>query len=77
MARSNSSQVKTAGIAAMDKPQVLWVVVVVESGVPVLVEAHPDVKTAKGRERFFRKSMRKDYDEVGVFEVEVGSESSA
>ena len=58
------------------KPPVVWIVVLVKSGIPILAEAHPDQKTAKKREQFFRKDINEDYDEVGVFEVEIGSQSS-
>ena len=48
----------------------------VESGIPVLVEAHHNEKTAKRREQYFRKNAREDYDEVAVFEVAIGSKAS-
>lgn len=57
------------------QPERVWVVVVVQSGNPVLVEAYRDEKTAKRRGRFFRKNAREDYDEVDVFEVEIGSKT--
>lgn len=53
-------------------PDVVYVVVWVHSGVPCAVEAYRDRKTAKARERFFKKDTNPDYDEVGVFEVEIG-----
>jgi hypothetical protein len=52
--------------------EAIWVVVLVESGVPTLVEAYRDQKTAKLREKALRKESNPDYDEVGVFEVEIG-----
>ena len=55
----------------------MWVLVLVESGIPVLVEAYHDLNIAEERERFFRKSLREGYDEVAVFEVEPGSKASA
>ena len=54
------------------KIELVWVVVFVMSGVPVLVEAYRDKKSAKKREQFLRKSMRLDYDETGLFEVPIG-----
>ncbi len=57
-------------------PEMVWVVVVVKGGFPALVEVHRERKTARRRERFFRKDVREDYDEIGVFEVEIGSEMS-
>jgi len=56
--------------------QRVWIVIVVESGIPVLVEAHHNEKTAKRREQYFRKNAREDYDEVAVFEVAIGSKAS-
>jgi len=50
----------------------IWVVVLVESGIPVRAEAYRDPKTALKREKALRRKMRQDYDEVGVFEVEIG-----
>ena len=49
--------------------QTIWVVVLVESGVPTLVEAYLTEEDAAIREQFLRDAMRLDYDETGVFEV--------
>jgi hypothetical protein len=57
-------------------PEMVWVVVVVKGGFPAFVEAYHEEKTAKQRERFFRKDIREDYDEIGVFEVEIGPKVS-
>jgi hypothetical protein len=59
------------------KPEMAWIVVVVESGIPILAEVHRDEVTARQRERFFCKDAREDYDAVGVFEVEIGAETFA
>ncbi len=75
MAHSNQIQVKSKKTGPQ-RPEIVWAVVIVESGIPVTVEAYYDMKTAKRRERFFRKGLREDYDEVGVFQVEIGSPSS-
>ena len=53
----------------------IWVVVLVESGIPTLVEAYLTESEAATREQFLRNAMRLDYDETGVFEVEIGAES--
>ena len=53
----------------------MWVVVLVESGIPTLVEAYLTESDAAVREQFLRNAMRLDYDETGVFEVEIGVES--
>ncbi len=53
----------------------IWVVVLVESGIPTLVETYLTESDAAIREQFLRNAMRLDYDETGVFEVEIGAES--
>jgi len=60
---------------ARQKPDRVWIVVLVMSGVPVSAEAYRDAKSARARERVWRKDMRPDYDEVGIFEVEIGVQS--
>jgi hypothetical protein len=54
------------------KSVVIYIVVWVHSGVPYKVEAYRDLKTARTRAKFFKQDFNPDYDEVGVFEVEVG-----
>ncbi len=54
------------------KSEMLWTVVLVDCGVPILAEAYRDEKIARLRERTLRKGINPDYDEVGVFEVEIG-----
>jgi len=54
------------------KPELIWVVVEVHSGIPVMAEAYYDVESAVMREQYLRKHMRPEDDEVGVFEVQVG-----
>lgn len=51
--------------------ELLWVVVEVQSGIPVEVKAYRNKRSAVSREQFLRKRMRPDHDEVGIFEVEV------
>lgn len=58
------------------KPEMVWVVVVVESGVPITVEAYHDLKTAQKREIFFREEMNENDDAVDVFEVEIGTQTT-
>jgi hypothetical protein len=52
-------------------PETIWVVVEVNSGIPVMAEAYYGVESAVMREQYLRKHMRPEYDEVGVFEVRV------
>ncbi|MBI3536543.1 MAG: hypothetical protein HY070_03115 [Chloroflexi bacterium] len=54
------------------KSETIFVVVLVISGIPDTVEAFRDIKTAWAREAELRKDIRPDYDEVGVFEIEIG-----
>lgn len=54
------------------KSETVFVVVLVVSGIPDTVEAYRDIETAWAREAEFRKDIRPDYDEVGIFEVEIG-----
>jgi hypothetical protein len=56
--------------------EVIWVVVLVQSGVPVLVEAYFDEKNAEIREQALREDINPDYDEVGLFEVKIGEPDS-
>jgi len=50
----------------------LWVVVKVESGIPVTVEAYRDRQYAEMRERRLRKCMHPENDETGIFEIRIG-----
>jgi hypothetical protein len=47
----------------------LAIVVVVESGIPVSVEAFTNLDQALVYEKKLRSQLRPDYDEVGVFEL--------
>jgi hypothetical protein len=51
------------------KSKPLWVVVKVESGIPVMVEAYLNKQPAKMRNRFLRKHMHPENDETGIFEI--------
>ncbi len=52
-----------------EQPKQVWVVVLVQSGIPVAAEIYRDEQSAKMRESFLRKSMHPESDETGVFEV--------
>jgi hypothetical protein len=54
------------------QPESLWIVVKVESGIPVTVEAYRDRLSAEMREQCWRERMNPDNDESGVFEVQMG-----
>jgi len=49
----------------------VWVVVEVDSGIPVLTEVFANREKAEKREHKLRMEMRQDYDEVGLFEATV------
>ena len=55
-----------------EQPETLWVVVKVESGIPVIVEAYRDKQSAEAREQYLRKCMHPENDETGVFEIQIG-----
>ena len=54
------------------QPELLWVVVKVESGIPVTVEAYRDRLSAEMREKSLREHMHPENDETGVFGVQIG-----
>ena len=56
----------------MNRRPELWVVVEVQSGIPVGVNAYLNKRSAVRREQALRKRMRPDYDEVGIFNVRIG-----
>ena len=60
--------------AVRDKPGTIWVVVYVFRGIPEEVEAYTDWETAALREQFLRERMHPEYDETGIFEVQVQEE---
>jgi len=60
-------------MASQKQDKRIWVVVKVESGIPVMVEAFRDRQLAEGQEQSWRRHMRPDYDEIGVFEVQIKS----
>jgi hypothetical protein len=55
--------------------EVIFVVVWVHSGVPYEVKAYRDEKKSERRASFLKRDINPDYDEVGVFEVEIGARS--
>jgi len=54
------------------QPESLWIVVKVESGIPVTVEAYRDRLSAEMQEQAWRERMNPDNDETEVFEVQMG-----
>ena len=55
----------------MQKPRTLYIVILVESGIPSCVEAYKDLKTTELREKSIRKEINLDNDETGIFEIEI------
>lgn len=54
-----------------EQPKPIWVVVSVESGIPVTVEAYHKREFAEKREQLLREDMNPDNDESGVFQVQM------
>jgi hypothetical protein len=54
---------------APSKTKPVWVLVKVQSGVPVKVEAFRNLRSARAHEDSWRRQMRPDYDESGIFKV--------
>lgn len=54
-----------------EQTELLWAVVKVESGIPVMVEAYRDRQSAEMREQSLRKDMHPENDETGVFEIQI------
>jgi hypothetical protein len=50
----------------------IWVVAVVKSGLPIIIEAFLDRITADHREQYYRERINLENDETGVFEVKIG-----
>lgn len=51
------------------KAERFWVVVLVQSGIPVSAEVYQNWKAGVRREKTLRSRMRPDNDEIGIFEV--------
>jgi len=49
----------------------VWIVVLVQSGIPVLAEVFPNRRAAQKRERELRREINPENDEVGVFSSEI------
>jgi hypothetical protein len=49
----------------------LWVVVMVQSGIPVSVDAYRHKERALRRRTQLRTSVREDYDATGVFRIAI------
>ena len=57
-------------ITVKEQTELLWAVVKVESGIPVIIEAYRDGQSAEMREQSLRKDMHPENDETGVFEIQ-------
>ena len=49
----------------------LWVVVKIERGVPVMIDAYRDKRSAKTRAEFLRLHMRPESDSVELFAISI------
>ena len=54
-----------------EQTELLWAVVKVESGIPVMVDAYRDRQSAEMREQSLREDMHPENDEAGVFAVQI------
>ena len=57
-----------------EQSESLWVVMKVESGIPVMVQACLDRQCAQMREQVLRQHMHPENDETGVFEIQSDAE---
>lgn len=69
--KPGDTNVKGECTMLQEQPEVIWIVVKVESGIPVSVEAYRNRQSAKKRESLFRRHMHPENDETGVFEVKI------
>ncbi|MBD3286716.1 hypothetical protein GF359_08930 [candidate division WOR-3 bacterium] len=53
------------------RTDVVWVVVEVQSGLPVVVEAYRNKSDAQIREGFLRADINPNNDETDIFEVQI------
>jgi hypothetical protein len=60
----------------LGRPARLWAVVKMENGVPVMIDAFRDKRSANSRERFLRRHMRPEIDQVALFSVGRDSQRS-
>ncbi len=56
-----------------NRARTLWVVVKVESGIPVIAEGYLDRQSAVMREHYFREHMHPENDETAVFQIRVSN----
>ena len=49
----------------------LWVVVKIERGVPVMIDAYPNKRAATRREKFLRRHMHIETDDVALLEIKL------
>lgn len=52
-------------------PKRLWVVVKAEHGIPVMIDAYTDKRSASRRALFLRQHMRVERDQVALFAVKL------
>jgi hypothetical protein len=54
----------------------VWIVVLVESGIPVMVEAFADRQGAERKQLTLRANMNLEDDETGIFQIEMPRSAS-
>lgn len=58
----------------MQKSDYVWVVVLVERGIPTQVEAYSDERAAEQRGKYLVRDIQPDEDEVSVVRVRLDSQ---
>ena len=69
MVQSDYESTRQGAIMKKKRSNQLWVVVKVESGIPVSAEGYCGKASARRREATLRRQMREAYDSVGTFEL--------
>ena len=56
---------------ASKPPARLWLVVKIERGVPVMIDVYSSKRSATQREKFLRRHMRADIDDVACLDIKL------
>jgi len=68
----NQIKMKEKVMMEQKQAELMWVVVKVEGGIPVMVEPYRDEQSAQKKEQFLRTYMHPENDETGIFEIQLG-----
>ncbi len=53
------------------RPKRIWVVVKIERGIPVMIDAYHNKRSASQREKFLRQHMRQEIDDVALLDIKL------